>query len=69
MKKIQIRHTAIITKRNEGWRRNSIFADVRFDCWRSVSSKPARQHRKKFAMKMYLTLVEKELTKGEYVER
>jgi hypothetical protein len=27
------------------------------------------QHRKKFAMKMYLTLVEKELTKGEYVER
>ncbi|MBT2617448.1 MULTISPECIES: hypothetical protein [unclassified Bacillus (in: firmicutes)] len=28
-----------------------------------------QQHRKKFAMKMYLTLVEKELTKGEYVER
>jgi hypothetical protein len=34
-----------------------------------LSQKPARQHRKKFAMKMYLTLVEKELTKGEYVER
>ncbi|MDO7484760.1 hypothetical protein ACIQYG_12640 [Peribacillus sp. NPDC096622] len=34
-----------------------------------LPQRPTRQHRKKFAMKMYLTLVEKELTKGEYVER
>ncbi|MBT2671737.1 hypothetical protein J7E95_12990 [Streptomyces sp. ISL-14] len=46
-----------------------LFADVGFDCGRSASSKPIRQHWKKFAMKMYLTLVEKELTKGEYMER
>lgn len=50
---------------------NSIFACL--DCQRGAlkafpQSRPGK-HRKKYAMKMYLTLVEKELTKGEYVER